>query len=122
MSDIGSSASGASVVLDEPFHGRVGLSARRAQSGPFVHLVVSIERSWDADILINVEDTLSLVSSLGGSELHMTRGETVDGEAVVLVSKGDRLAITILDERISDVFVLRTQLEAVREHFRAAAA
>lgn len=82
---------------------------------------MSIERSWDADIRINVEDALALASSLGGSELHITRGETVYGEVVVLVSKGDRLAITILDDRISDVLLLRTQLEAVREHFRAAA-
>lgn len=121
MSDISSSTPDA-VLLEDPFHGRVGISARLGMSGRFVHLVVSIDRAWDADILINPEDTLVLASALGDPKLHITRAHTADDAAVILISQGDRLVVTIPGERISDVLLLRTQLEAVRECLRAAAA
>jgi hypothetical protein len=112
---------GRSVTLDEPFHGNVGFSVTRAPSGSAVHLVVSIERSWDADILIGRTQATALADSLGGTDVHIATGETVDGAATVFVTKGDRLAIVIPDERISEVLILGADARTIAEHLQTAA-
>jgi hypothetical protein len=111
----------ASLTIAEPFHGMVWLSASRASSAPVVNLVVSIERSWDVDIMIDLSDAVALAESIGGANLCVTTGRTVDGAAAVLATQGDRLAITVLDDRISDVLLLGNEASAIRERLRAAA-
>ena len=109
-----------SVNLEEPFHGKVWLAVS-AGSASAVNLAVSIERSWDAEIRIHRVDAVALASALGGASLHTVNGETVDGAEVVIVARGERIGIVIVEERIGDVLILGSAAGAMAEHLRAAA-
>jgi hypothetical protein len=49
------------------------------------------------------------------------KGQTADGDAVVLVAEGDRLAITVPRERLSDIFELGPEKEKIGDYLTAAA-
>lgn len=108
------------VILTDPFHGTVWLNASRALSGSEVILVVSIQRSWDIEVLIALTAATGLADAIGGRELHIVTGETVDGATAVVVAQGDRLAITVLENRISDVLILGDRAHAIGDRLRAA--
>lgn len=110
------------VRVAEPFLGTVWLGASRAASMADVRLVVSVEKGWDVDILIGAADATVLADALGADGFSIVKGQTADGEPVVLVVDDDRLAITVPSARLSDVLLLGTQVEAVRKCLQVAAA
>ena len=106
----------------DPFHGAVWLSASRPSSVAMVTLIVSIERSWDTEILLSRDSADALADSIGRPDVGIITGETVDGAVAVLVATGDRLAITILEDRLSDVLILGSEAGGLRDLLHAAAA
>lgn len=109
------------VTINEPFHGTVWISSSRSARRPVVNIAISIEQSWDTDIVIGLDDAVVLADALGKPGLHVSTADTSDGAAAVIVASGDRMAVTILDDRISDVLILGSQTEQVTMLLRAAA-
>ena len=111
-----------SLSFTEPFHGRVWLGVSRIGSPSLVRLIVSIEGSWDADLLIAPQEAAVLARALSGREAQAVKARTPDDEEAVVVAGQDRLALTVLGERLSDVLVLDAHAKAVQEFLATAAA
>jgi hypothetical protein len=63
-----------------------------------------------------------LAGALGGSEPRVVQAKTADGDLAVVVAERDRLAITVLSERLSDVLNLGSHAGAIGELLTTTAA
>jgi hypothetical protein len=110
-----------SCSISDPFHGDVWLAVSREASERVVRVAVSIVARWDFDMRIEAAGAQELAEALGGTEVGVVRGHTVDGEAVVVAAQGDRLAVIVLGERLCDVLTLGEHAGTIRGWLSAAA-
>jgi hypothetical protein len=110
------------IKFTDPFHGPIWMHVAPASGTPGVRLIVSLEASWDVDVLIGNQGAAKLASALGHRELVIINGETADHEPAVLVAEGDRLIISVPRARLSDVLSLGPSAEVLRERLRVASA
>jgi hypothetical protein len=103
----------ASITIDEPFHGTAWLRISQHPSKASVHLVVSLKNGWDADIWLPATGTRVFADASGPSP-QIAQGETPDGHAAVVLMEDDRLAVSILRERLSDILILGEHAREVR--------
>ena len=102
----------ASFSLEEPFHGTVWLRIAQLSSDASVRLVVSLKSGWDADIQISASRARVFAETSGP---QIAQGETPDGHTAVVIMEDDRLAIVILQERLSDVLILGEHAKETRD-------
>jgi hypothetical protein len=106
-------SSAASITLDEPFHGTTWLKISPQPSRASVRMVVSLKGGWDVDILLPAGDA-KVFGDVSNPGPQIVLGETPDGHTAIVVMEDDRLAISILRERLSDVLILGEHAREVR--------
>jgi hypothetical protein len=86
-----------------------------------VRLVVSLRKSCDTDLFLAPPDAVALAGALGGLETQAVKARTADDHGAVVVTEGDRLAITVPSDRLSDVLLLGPRSKKLQEALTAAA-
>lgn len=110
------------VMISDRSLGTVWLSISRSPSTTSVNVAISVEHSWDVDIVIDSRQAVGLAEAMISSELMVVTGETSGRAAAALLAQNGRLGLVVLDDRISDLLTLGREVQAVADRLRAAAA
>jgi hypothetical protein len=101
-------------MFEDPFHGEVWLSFRHDTSDAPLQLAISVHRRWDTELLVPITDAKRLADAFEHEALEVVTVATLDGVKSLVAVEGDRLAVTIPLERISDVFTLGSEVSRVK--------
>lgn len=85
-------------TFEDPRAGAVWAQVSRADGDLAVRLVISLARSWDVDLRLDVANAQSFASALTSGVLHVVAAQSVDGGAATLTYEPDRITVSIPDE------------------------